>query len=156
MAEKLEYAGDYLIEKLELVTSAGVVVDLRSLYLGLTLYEDLFSLTVTGTLTIHDSTNLTSLGPIIGQEYLHIKIRTPFDNTDGSTTIDFSENAFIVHSVVKREAVGDNIQMLALSFVSQELIKNQRLKVTQSFTGTWSDIVEKVMTDSNIINSKKN
>ena len=33
MAEKLEYAGDYLIEKLELVTSAGVVVDLRSLYL---------------------------------------------------------------------------------------------------------------------------
>ena len=46
MAEKLEYAGDYLIEKLELVTSAGVVVDLRSLYLGLTLYEDLFSLTV--------------------------------------------------------------------------------------------------------------
>ena len=106
MAEKLEYAGDYLIEKLELVTSAGVVVDLRSLYLGLTLYEDLFSLTVTGTLTIHDSTNLTSLGPIIGQEYLHIKIRTPFDNTDGSTTIDFSENAFIVHSVVKREAVG--------------------------------------------------
>ena len=155
MAEGLQYPGDYLIEKLELVTSAGVVVDLRSLYMGLTLYEDIFSLTVTGTLTIHDSTNLTSLGPIIGQEYLYIKIRTPFDNTDGSTIIDFSENAFIVHSVVRREAVGENIQMIALSFVSQELIKNQRLKVTQSFTGSWSDIVEKVMTDSNILNSKK-
>ena len=75
MAEGLQYAGDYLIEKLELVTSAGVTVDLRSMYLGLTLYEDLFSLTVSGTLTIHDSTNLTSLGPIIGQEYLYIKIR---------------------------------------------------------------------------------
>ena len=156
MAEKLEYAGDYLVEKLELVTSAGTVVDLRSLYLGLTLYEDIFSLTVSGTLTMHDSTNLTSLGPIIGQEYLYIKIRTPFDNNDGSTAIDFSENAFIVHSVVKREGISDNIQMVALSFVSQELIKNQRLKVTQSFTGTWSNIVEKIMTDSNILNSKKN
>ena len=155
MAEGLQYAGDYLVEKLELVTSAGVVIDLRSLYMGLTLYEDIFSLTVTGTLTIHDSTNLTSLGPIIGQEYLYIKIRTPFDNTDGSTTIDFSENAFIVHSVVRREAVGDKIQMIALSFVSQELIKNQRLKVTQSFVGSWSDIVEKVLTDPNILNSKK-
>ena len=102
MAEALQYAGDYLIEKLELVTSAGTPIDLRSLYMGLTLYEDIFSLTVTGTLTIHDSTNLTSLGPIIGQEYLYIKIRTPFDNTDGSTTIDFSENAFIVHSIVRR------------------------------------------------------
>ncbi len=156
MAEGLQYAGDYLVEKLELVTSAGIVVDLRSLYMGLTLYEDIFSLTVTGTLTIHDSTNLTSLGPIIGQEYLYIKIRTPFDNPDGSTTIDFSENAFVVHSIVRREGVGDNIQLIVLSFVSQELIKNQRLKVTQSFTGTWSSIVEKVMTDSNIINSKKN
>ena len=155
MAEGLQYAGDYLVEKLELVTSAGTPIDLRSLYMGLTLYEDIFSLTVTGTLTIHDSTNLTSLGPIIGQEYLYIKIRTPFDNTDGSTTIDFSENAFIVHSVVRREAVGDKIQMIALSFVSQELIKNQRLKVTQSFVGSWSDIVEKVMTDPNILNSKK-
>ena len=155
MAEALQYAGDYLIEKLELVTSAGTPIDLRSLYMGLTLYEDIFSLTVTGTLTIHDSTNLTSLGPIIGQEYLYIKIRTPFDNTDGSTTIDFSENAFIVHSIVRREAVGDRIQVIVMSFVSQELIKNQRLKVTQSFTGSWSDIVKKVMTDSNILNSKK-
>ena len=76
MAEGLQYAGDYLVEKLELVTSAGTPIDLRSLYMGLTLYEDIFSLTVTGTLTIHDSTNLTSLGPIIGQEYLYIKIRT--------------------------------------------------------------------------------
>ena len=38
MAEALQYAGDYLIEKLELVTSAGTTIDLRSLYMGLTLY----------------------------------------------------------------------------------------------------------------------
>ena len=38
MAEGIQYAGDYFIEKLELITSAGVVVDLRSLYLGINLY----------------------------------------------------------------------------------------------------------------------
>ena len=155
MAEGIQYAGDYFIEKLELITSAGVVVDLRSLYLGIILYEDLFSLTVTGTLTIQDSTNLASLGPIIGQEYLRLKIRTPFQNVEEDTTIDFSENAFIVHSIVRREDVGTGVQVIALSFVSQELIKNQRLKVMQSFTGSWSDIVEKIMTDPNILNSKK-
>ena len=43
----------------------------------------------------------------------------------------FSENAFFVNAVSKRQQIGNNIQGIVLSFVSAELIKNQRLKVSK-------------------------
>ena len=110
-------------------------------------------MTVTGELLIQDSVNLASTGPLIGQEYLKLKIRTPTFQ-DKSAIIDFSENAFIVHSVTKRERANDNsVQVTALSFVSQELVKNQRLKVTKSLEGTWSQIVKRMLVDE--IKTKK-
>ena len=42
-----------------------------------------------------------------------------------------------------------------LNFASQELIKSQRLKVTQSLAHTWSDIVKKMLTDIKYLNTKK-
>ena len=37
--------------------------------IGLTLFEDIFSMTVSGTISITDSVNLASYGPLLGQEY---------------------------------------------------------------------------------------
>ena len=142
----LNGAGDFSLEEVKLVTSTGMVIDLSESVMGLTLYEDISSLTITGTIAIVDSVNMVSHGPLIGQEYLHLKIKTPSLSNEDSI-IDFSENVFLVHSISKREPVKNNVQGLVLSFVSQELVKNQRLKVTQSLTASWSDIVEKMMID---------
>ena len=153
MANALQYPGQFEIEQIVLITSKNIEVDLSASVVALTLYEDIFSTTVTGELLIQDSVNLASTGPLIGQEYLKLKIRTPTFQ-DKSAIIDFSENAFIVHSVMKRERANDNsVQVTALSFVSQELVKNQRLKVTKSLEGTWSQIVKKMLV--NEIKTKK-
>ena len=155
MAEGLEHAGQYIIEDLRLVTTTGLEVNLKTSVMGITLFEDIFSMTVTGTIAIQDSVNLASHGPLLGQEYLHLKIRTPFVNKDESATIDFSKNAFLVHSISKRQKLTGGVQGFVLSFVSQELVKNQRLKVTQSLTDTWSNIVKKMLTDKKYLNTKK-
>jgi hypothetical protein len=155
MAEGLQHAGQYIIEDLRLVTTSGLEVNLTTSVMGITLFEDIFSMTVTGTIAIMDSVNLASHGPLLGQEYLHLKIRTPFVNQDKSTTIDFSENAFLVHSISKRQKLTGGVQGFVLSFASQELVKNQRLKVTQSLTDTWSNIVKKMLTDKKYLNTKK-
>ena len=154
MAEGLQTAGEFKLEQLLLVTTSGLKVDLTTSVLGLTLFEDIFSMTVSGSVTISDSVNLASYGPLLGQEYLHLKISTP-TFTDESAIIDFSKNAFLVHSIIRREKLTDGVQVFALSFVSQELVKNQRLKVTQSLTDTWSNIVEKMLTDPAYIDTKK-
>ena len=146
MAEGLEGAGSFIIDQLVLVTSTGLSVDLLTSVMGLTLYEDIETSCITGTIMIQDSVNLASFGPIIGQEYLHLKIRTP-SLKGAESTIDFSKNVFIVNSLSSRQQLSRGTQGFVLSFVSQELIKDQRTKVTQSLTGTWSDIVKKMMVE---------
>ncbi len=155
MAAGLEHAGQFTIEKLDLITSSGLRVDLITTVMGITLFEDIHSMTITGTVAIQDSVNLASIGPLIGQEYLHLKIRTPFKDENEDNTIDFSENAFIVHQISKRERFKEGVQGIVLSIVSQELVKNQRLKIMHSFTDTWSNIVEKMITGTSYLNSKK-
>ena len=155
MAQGLTGPGDFALDECRIVTHGNTILDISNTVVGITLYEAVDSISVSGSITISDTLNITSTGPIVGHEYLYLKIRTPSITPKSESTIDFSENAFIVHSIVRREDVGTGVQVIALSFVSQELIKNQRIKVMQSFTGSWSDIVEKIMTDPNILNSKK-
>jgi len=154
MAKGLQTAGEFIIEELKLVTTSGLEVDLTTSVIGLTLFEDIFSMTISGTVAIADSVNLASHGPLLGQEYLHLKISTP-SFKDESAVIDFSKNAFLVHSISNREKFTDGVQGFVLSFVSQELVRNQRLKVTQSLTDTWSNIVKKMLIDPSYIDTKK-
>ena len=156
MAEGLTGAGDFELEVLDLVTVAGMRIDLTASCMGITIFEDIFSLALTGTIALADSFNLPSHGPILGQEYLYLKIRTPSFPDAETTAIDFSENVFLVHSISTRKPFGNGTQGYVLSFASQELIKNQRLKVTQSLTGSWSDLVEQMIRDSKYLNTTKN
>ena len=156
MAEGLTGAGDFELEVLDLVTVAGMRIDLTASCIGLTIFEDIFSLALTGTIALADSFNLPSHGPILGQEYLYLKIRTPSFPSATTTAIDFSENVFLIHSISTRKALGSGVQGYVLSFASQELIKNQRLKVTQSLTGSWSDLVEQMIRDNKYLNTTKN
>ena len=156
MAEGLTGAGDFELEVLDLVTVSGMRIDLTASCMGITIFEDVFSLALTGTIALTDSFNLPSHGPILGQEYLYLKIRTPSFPNATTTAIDFSENVFLVHSISTRKALGSGVQGYVLSFASQELIKNQRLKVTQSLTGSWSDLVEQMLRDNKYLNTTKN
>ena len=94
----MSQAGDFIIEELILITSNNLAVDLTASVMGLTIFESIVDMTVTGTIALYDSINLASYGPIIGQEYLHLKIKTP-EFTNSNTVIDFSENAFFVHTI---------------------------------------------------------
>ena len=149
------HAGQFIVDELRLVTTTGLEVDLITSVLGITLFEDISAMAITGSISIIDSVDLSSHGPLLGQEYLHLKIRTPFETENKSNIIDFSDNAFIVHSVSKRQKLAGGVQGFVLSFASQELVKNQRLKVTQSLTDTWSNIVKKMLTETKYLNTKK-
>ena len=77
MAKQVKYAGDFELEKAELLTSGGFVIDLLNITAEITIEEDLFTPTVSGTITFVDSQNLVINGPIIGQEYLKLTVSTP-------------------------------------------------------------------------------
>ena len=101
-----------------------------------------------GDILLQDSFALTSVGPIIGQEYLKLKIRTP-SLTDEDHIIDFTENVFIVNSLESRTNAGNNVQVYLLNFTSSEIVSNQRTKISRSLKGSYSDIVKIMLGEVN-------
>jgi hypothetical protein len=147
----LKAVGDFELVKAEMITSSGMVIDLSASILNITIFEDTTMTAVTGDILLQDSFALTSIGPIIGQEYLKLKIQTP-TLTHEEEIIDFTENVFIINSLESRVQVGNNVQVYLLNFTSSELVSNQRTKVSRSLKGSYSDIVKIML---NEVNCKK-
>ena len=92
-------------------------------------------------LTVTDQNNMIMNMPIVGQEFVSLKIETP-----GVGTIDYSENKLCVHKYTSREDIANGTQIYELSLVSPEALRNNRTRVSKSYTGTNSDIVTTIST----------
>ena len=86
------HPGQYALEVLDLFPSDGNSgVDLTQNVLDIDLYESIFTSSISGTVTFIDTDNFISNFPVLGQEFLKLKISTPL--TDGSgKIIDFTQN----------------------------------------------------------------
>ena len=138
---ELRSGGEFNIIQCDLVLTTGKVVGLKASIMGLSIFEGIDQLTVTGTMTIQDAFNLASFGPIIGQEYLRLKIATP-NLKGGENTIDYSSNPFVITSVDDRVPIGNGVQATTMSFCSREFVINQRARVRRTLVGSYSDIVQ--------------
>ena len=98
-----------------------MVIDLSDSIINITFFEDTGMTAVTGNLLVQDAAGLSSIGPIIGQEYLKLKIKTP-TLTDEDQIIDYTENVLIVNSLDGRKEVSDKVQVYALHFTTSELV----------------------------------
>ena len=152
MAEGLAGAGQFKIDDARILTSSGLEVNILPSIIAITLYEDTELMTVAGNILMQDSANLASIGPIIGQEYLFLKIRTPTFKSE-TAIIDYTKNAFVVNNLQARSDIGNNVQGYILSFVSHELIKNQRTRVNEVLRGSYSNMVCNML--ENYIGTKK-
>jgi len=153
VAEKiLKSGGEFNIIQADLVLSTGKVVGLKLSIMGLIIFENIDQFFISGTLTFQDAFNLASLGPIIGQEYLKLKIATP--NFSGvENIIDYSINPLLVTSVDDRVEIGNGVQATTMSFSSREFAINQRSRVRRNLVGSYSDIV-KGMLETDLGNKK--
>ena len=150
---ELRSGGEFDILQCDLVLTTGKVVGLKASIMGLTIFESIDANCVSGTITIQDTFNLASFGPIIGQEYLRLKIATP-NLRGGEMTIDYSSNPFVVTSVDDRVEIGNGVQATTMTLCSRELVINQRARVKRTLVGSYSDIVQ-VMVEKDLDSDKK-
>ena len=150
--------GEFRIEKAEIHLASGQVVKLadpKTGFLTLVFTEDIEEAAIQGELIFIDTVNVANRGPITGGEVIDLKIATPSQFSDESAVIDFSKNNLIVTGLGNYTA--DNHPTGAatsITFCTQEIVENYRTRVSQSFEGTYSDIVEEVM--EKIVKSGKN
>ena len=137
-------AGEYDLQVAEIVSSTGKEIPIELAIVSLAIFENIDEFFLMGELVIQDSMNLASYAPIIGQEYLKLKIATPTIN-EPEYIIDFTENPFMITTIDKRKEEGHNTQQTVMTFVSRELLVNQRKKVTRTLTGSYDKIVKQLL-----------
>jgi len=148
----IQYAGEYVLKEASLVTSAGVVFDLKGTILSFEIFENIFSTALSGSIVFVDENNIITNGPIIGQEYLYLKVSTPtLDDFD----IDFTNVPFTTYKINVREDANKNSQVIQVSFTSPEIIRNNRVRVSKSYTETIDKIVTNILRDKRYVNTLK-
>jgi hypothetical protein len=134
-ANALRFAGDVSIEKVTLISSTGVYQNVRNQVIQIRVFEDIFSPFITGSIVIKDSFDFQNLLPLIGEEFLELKISTP---TLKSGAI---EGLFHVYKMNDKMNVGDRSIGYELNFISAEAVIDTNKKISKVFAGKISDIV---------------
>ena len=148
---EIRAAGDFNLASAEILTSSGTLINIKTNISQINIYEDCGRNSISGEMLMHDSGGFVSVGPIMGQEYLSLKLQTS-SLTDENDVIDFTENVFLINSIDNRTEVGNNVSVYLVSFTSSELVKNQRTRINKSLVGSFSDIVRQMF---ETVNCKK-
>ena len=153
MADKNVYqnAGDYTLDGVLIVGSSGEKINVLSQVRELNIYQSIDSSFMSGNIMIADAEGVAEILPFLGQERLLFLLQTP--SHEG--TIDFNEYNAIIYNVETRFHTSDRKQTLVLNWTSLEHYKNIRTKISASFDGMISEIVETILIDDNYLSTNK-
>ena len=141
--------GDVMLDKIEIESITGELFDISGIMIELNIYEDIFSNGITGDVAVIDAVNLFNVVPIIGQEVIRIKFKTPVIDPD-----PMRELTFHIYKASRRTFKNDNTQAYVLHFASPGTIKNALTKIhrtiginpeDQNSTGQISDMVNEIV-----------
>jgi len=152
---ELQFAGEFLIEECQIVSTTGEVYDINSIVEEINVFENIYTAAISGDIVIKDTTNIVKNIPIIGEERLILKIQTPQTSPEPDTTIDFTLSPLIIYKINSQYQSGETAQVLSLQFGSLEGFRNTTCRVSQSYSGQPNEIVEKILRDTNYLRSKK-
>ena len=144
MSRELQYPGEYEIDFLQIQSSTGDSVDLRKSAIEINLFENIFSNALSGSIIFADTNDIVTNFPIIGQEFVNMKIRFP---SDEDISIDM---IFSVYKVGFKREVSKGGNLIELSLVTPETVRNNRVRVSKSYIDTIDRIVSSVLQDKNL------
>jgi hypothetical protein len=136
------YPGDFRSSEIILYSYGGSQLEISGLTGVVNLYQDLDSAFVSGNLLFFDTVGAANRLPIIGNEFLEFKMRTPIE-ADGDEEVNATNHRFQVYE--KRSVkTSQNAQAIALFFTSIESIRNERLRVSKSLSGSYAEMVTRI------------
>lgn len=142
----INFAGEFKVEQAKLHTSSGNVTDISKLIISVDLFENIFEKQMSGSIMINDTNALDLNLPVTGHDYVTLKITTP--GLDGAgQNIDFTNSPLIVYRIGTKQEMGNKANMTEISVITKDALRNQRIRVSSSYTGTCSEIAEKVLKD---------
>jgi|688.fasta_scaffold35525_9 hypothetical protein len=139
--EKIKSAGDFQLIDVKIGSVKGTIFDVFNFVIDINIYEDMYSPTMSGNITLNDAQDLVNLMPMIGEEKLLITFKTPsIDEKDG-----LYEQEFYIYKMTDRKYTAERAVEYTLHFVSFETVRDLNAKVSKGFAGTISTVVEQIL-----------
>jgi hypothetical protein len=139
MTIEVKKSTQFKVNELVIVTKGGNI-DVSSIYEEINIYDSLFLPVMNGTILLKDAIGLSGKLLFDGSESLLIDI-----SKDENSDIANFKKAFRIYKQSDRRNDGLNSELYILSFVSDELMYSDQQRINQAYTGTYSDIVEKIL-----------
>ena len=154
----LDFAGDYNLDKIEIITATNEVLPLRmGVIMELNIYEDIEKNALTGSMAILDANNIISNTPLQGNERVVFRLSTP--GTEGNEQIiDASEETgypFHIYAITDRKILSETLMSYNIHFCSRELMRNARTRVSRAYDGGLHQAAIKILRDETGLDSKK-
>ena len=162
--DTIQFAGDYNLDGIILhnhqnegLNANNEGVDIQKLVVELNIYEGIERNAVTGSLVIVDAVNLINNLPIQGTERLSFKLATPGAHEE-SHIVDCSTatgHPMHIYKLTDKRQLNEGTVTYTLHFCSREMMRNFRTKVSESFSGTYDQMVSKVLQDPDYLDSRR-
>ena len=122
---QIQYAGEYIVDECLLCTVGGLELDLRDQLASINIYEDIFTNSITGSISFVDTNNLTANASIVGQEKLKLVLVTPnaSDDTSRDMAINFSDQPLHVYQIKSSANVNDRTKTFELAKVCESSLQ---------------------------------
>lgn len=151
----IQYAGEFTLDECKIISTTGNAFDVRDLVEQIEIFEDIYKATISGNIILKDTTNIVANFPIIGEERLILGLSTPQTNPTPETTVDYTQHPLIIYKINSKEDLQERSEVISLQFGSIEGLRNSYCRVSQSYKGQPSEIVDKILRDETYLNSPK-
>ena len=144
---------DYFLAAVNLITPKNVV-DIRSMLVEISYYEDIFRGSVTGEILISDSINMIDRLGMCGGEYLFLNFR----KTKNENPNEGISKKFRIYRVSERRLQNQETEAYTLHFCSEEFFFSEQTKISKPYKGKKiSEMANDVLTiELQIANDKLN
>ena len=132
-------ADDFYLEKINIVTPKNIV-NIKSVFVELSYYEDIFRGTVSGHVLISDSISMIDRLGLSGNDFLELNFRKSELVKEGQSISKY----FRIYRVGERILNNSETEIYALHFCSEELFLSEQTKVSKAYDGK---TIEEIVTD---------
>lgn len=137
--------GQIDIQELTLIPPSGNILNIKGMFVEMSIYENIFSNNVSGVITLVDTHNIVSELPLLGEEYISFKYKV-LDSDEPLQVI------FRTYKVGEKEIQG-NKQIYKLHFTSLEMYLDATHGFSRTLTGHAETIISQLL--FNELNSGK-
>ena len=137
----------YRLSTLTVTIKNGLIISLSNSFNRIEIYEDIFSPSITGSISIYDYVGGLEKYMFSGGETINMTVLKPGDSNE----ILISRNDLIVYEVSKVKFSGENVQTYDLLFTSKSAISSQKKRLYKSFGDDrgLKSILSKIYSDIN-------